>query len=65
MAFPNISDILATTIESRTKKVADNVTDNRAKSKQFLVDQRFFRSFPLPKTPTLVTTLVMTYCLLA
>ena len=28
MAFPNISDILATTIESRTKKVADNVTDN-------------------------------------
>lgn len=30
MAFPNISDILATTIESRTKKVADNVTDNNA-----------------------------------
>ena len=28
MAFPNISDILATTIESRTRKVADNVTDN-------------------------------------
>ena len=28
MAFPNVSDILATTIESRTKKVADNVTDN-------------------------------------
>lgn len=28
MAFPNISDILATTIESRTKKIADNVTDN-------------------------------------
>ena len=30
MAFPNISDILATTIESRTKKVADNVTKNNA-----------------------------------
>lgn len=28
MAFPNISDILATTIESRTKRIADNVTDN-------------------------------------
>ncbi len=30
MAFPNISDILATTIESRTKKIADNVTSNNA-----------------------------------
>ena len=30
MAFPNISDILATTIESRTRKVADNVTNNNA-----------------------------------
>ena len=28
MAFPNVSDILATTIESRTRQVADNVTDN-------------------------------------
>lgn len=28
MAFPNVSDIIATTIESRTKKIADNVTDN-------------------------------------
>ena len=28
MAFPNLSDIMATTIESRTKKIADNVTDN-------------------------------------
>lgn len=28
MAFPNISDILATTIESRSKTVADNVTNN-------------------------------------
>lgn len=28
MAFPNISDILATTIESRSKKIADSVTDN-------------------------------------
>ena len=30
MAFPNISDILATTIESRSRKVADNVTKNNA-----------------------------------
>jgi hypothetical protein len=30
LAFPNISDILATTIESRTRQVADNVTDNNA-----------------------------------
>lgn len=30
MAFPNISDILATTIESRTRRIADNVTDNNA-----------------------------------
>lgn len=28
MSFPNVSDILATTIESRTRQVADNVTDN-------------------------------------
>lgn len=30
MAFPNISDILATTIESRSRKVADNTTKNNA-----------------------------------
>ena len=30
MAFPNVSDIVATTIESRTKKIADNVTKNNA-----------------------------------
>lgn len=30
MAFPNISDILATTIENRSKKTADNVTKNNA-----------------------------------
>lgn len=30
MANANYSDILATTIESRTRKVADNVTDNNA-----------------------------------
>lgn len=30
MAFPNISDILATTIESRTRALADNVTKNNA-----------------------------------
>lgn len=28
MAFPNVSDIIATTIEHRSKKVADNVTKN-------------------------------------
>ncbi len=27
-ANPNYSDIMATTIESRTKKIADNVTNN-------------------------------------
>lgn len=30
MAFPNISDIIATTIDSRTRKIADNVTANNA-----------------------------------
>jgi hypothetical protein len=30
VAFPNISDIVATTIESRSKKIADNVTKNNA-----------------------------------
>ena len=30
MAFPNVSDIVATTIESRTRKVADSVTKNNA-----------------------------------
>ena len=30
MAFPNISDIVATTIESRSKSIADNVTKNNA-----------------------------------
>lgn len=28
MAFPNVSDIVATTIESRTRQIADNVTKN-------------------------------------
>lgn len=28
MAFPNLSDILATTIENRSRKIADNVTNN-------------------------------------
>ena len=28
MSFPNISDIIATTIEHRSRKIADNVTDN-------------------------------------
>jgi len=30
MAFPNISDIMATTIENRSKKAADNVSKNNA-----------------------------------
>lgn len=30
MSFPNVSDIIATTIEKRSKKIADNVTDNNA-----------------------------------
>lgn len=30
MAFPNVSDIIATTIESRTKTIADNVSKNNA-----------------------------------
>lgn len=30
MAFPNISDIIATTIEKRSKKIADNVSKNNA-----------------------------------
>jgi hypothetical protein len=30
MAFPNVSDIIATTIERRSKKIADNVTKNNA-----------------------------------
>ena len=29
-AFPNVSDLVATTIESRSKKIADNVTRNNA-----------------------------------
>lgn len=30
MAFPNVTDIVATTIESRSGQIADNVTDNNA-----------------------------------
>jgi hypothetical protein len=30
MAFPNISDIVATTIENRSREIADNVTKNNA-----------------------------------
>lgn len=30
MAFPNVTDIVATTIERRSKKVQDNVTENNA-----------------------------------
>lgn len=34
MAFPNVSDIAATTIQSRTRKIADNVTKNNALAMQ-------------------------------
>lgn len=34
MSFPNVSDIVATTIESRTRDIADNVTDNNAALKK-------------------------------
>ena len=34
MAFPNLSDILTTTIENRSKKIADNVTNNNAMLKR-------------------------------
>lgn len=30
MAFPNVSDVIATTIEKRSRKIADNVTKNNA-----------------------------------
>src|SRR3954466_6101683 len=30
MSFPNVTDIVATTIENRSKKLADNVTKNNA-----------------------------------
>jgi hypothetical protein len=30
MAFPNVTDIVATTIESRSRKIADNMTKNNA-----------------------------------
>ena len=30
MSFPNVIDIVATTIENRSRKVADNVTKNNA-----------------------------------
>jgi hypothetical protein len=30
MAFPNVSDLVATTIESRSGEIADNVTKNNA-----------------------------------
>lgn len=30
MAFPNVSDIIATTLEARSGKIADNVTNNNA-----------------------------------
>ena len=30
MAFPNVSDVVTTTIQSRTRKIADNVTKNNA-----------------------------------
>jgi hypothetical protein len=38
MAFPNVSDIVATTIENRSKKLADNVSKNNALLRR--LDQR-------------------------
>ena len=32
MSFPNITDIVATTIQNRSKQIADNVTKNNALS---------------------------------
>ena len=40
MAFPNISDVMATAIESRTRKVADNVTNNNALLKKLSMKGR-------------------------
>ena len=40
MANPNYSDIMATTIESRSRKVADNVTDNNAVLKKLSLKGR-------------------------
>ena len=40
MAFPNVSDIIATTIQSRTKKIADNVTNNNAILKKLSMSGR-------------------------
>lgn len=34
MAFPNVTDIVATTIQNRSKQIADNVTANNALSKK-------------------------------
>jgi len=45
MAFPNISDILTTSIENRSKKIADNVTNNNAFLRQ--MDKKGnIRTFP-------------------
>lgn len=40
MAFPNASDIVATTIESRTKEIQDNVTKNNAFFAQLQLKKR-------------------------
>lgn len=40
MAFPNVSDIVSTTIESRTRRNADNVTKNNAILKQLSMKGR-------------------------
>lgn len=38
MAFPNVTDIVATTIQSRSRKIADNVSKNNGLLKR--LDQR-------------------------
>ena len=40
MAFPNVSDIIATTIENRTKEIQDNVTKNNALFAQLQMKKR-------------------------
>lgn len=40
MSFPNVSDIIATTIQNRSRKIADNVTDNNALLKKLNAGDR-------------------------
>ena len=75
MSFANtsVTDILATTIENRSKTVADNVTNNNAlldrlKRKEilnlFLVVTKSLKSFHSLKTEMQVGIQDMIFCLL-